>query len=278
MSKKIWIPIAAILLVSLTAGGWLYTRAGAQEPQARLRRLPGALGQVTAVEADQFTLQSRAGQEHTFRFDESTRFTNPEKEELSTADLRTGGWVRVMAARRGEQPRLARAVVILPADFDPEDYAGLRGRVTSVDVSANAFTLEDKDGQATSLKVDANTVYRGQVTALADLQVDMQAQVVTKKQTNGDLLAVTVRAGSVADQRYLGKVTAVGTESFTIQTRKGETLTFQVTAETVYHSRTGLVDSLDDLKAGMPVAVGANDLGDGRYQALRVLAAPGPSK
>jgi hypothetical protein len=165
--------------------------------------LPGALGQVTAIGADQFTLQTRAGQERTFRFDESTRFTNPEKQELSAADLQTGAWVRVVVARRGGQPRLARAVVILPPDFDPQAYA---------------------------------------------------------------------------DRRFLGKITGVEAASFTLQTRTGETLTFQVTAETVFHSRKGTVDSLDDLKAGLPVAVGAKDLGDGRYQALHVLAAPGLTK
>jgi hypothetical protein len=240
-----------------------------------LRWLPGALGQVTAVQADQFTLQTRNGQERTFRYDESTRFTDPDKQELSAADLPTGGWVRVVVARRGGQPRLARVVVILPPDFDPEDYAGQRGRVTGVDLPASAFTLEDKDGRATTLKVDADTIYRGQATALADLQVGMLAQAVTEVQANGDLLAKTVRAGIAADRRFLGKVTTVDAASFTLQTRKGEMLTFQVTAETVFRSRGGLIDSLDDLKAGLPVAVGAGDLGDGQLQALRVLAAPG---
>jgi preprotein translocase subunit YajC len=205
MSKKVWIPIAAILLVALAAGAWLYTDVAAQgrAPLARLRRMPGLLGQVTAVQANQFTLQTRAGQERTFRFDESTRFTNPGKQELSAADLQTGGWVRVVVARRLGQPRLARGVVILSPDFVPQAYA---------------------------------------------------------------------------DRRFLGRVTAVDAVSFTIQTRQGETLTIQVTAETVFRSRGGLIDSLDDLKAGMPVAVGADDLGDGQFQALRVLAAPGLTK
>ncbi len=148
-----------------------------------------------------------------------------------------------------------------PADFDPENYAGVCGCVTGVDLPGSAFTLEDKDGQATTVNVNPDTTYRGQVTGLADLQVGMLAQAITEKQANGDLLAQSVRAGTPADQRFLGKVTAVDADSFTIQTRKGETLTFAVAPETVFLSRKGLVDSLDDLKAGMPVAVGANDLG-----------------
>ena len=276
MSKKIWIPIAAILLVALAVGAWLYTDAAAQAqaPLARLRRPPGALGQVTAIATDQFTIHTRAGQERTFRFDQSTRFTGSNKQELSSEDLQSGGWVRVVVARRGGKPGLARLVVILPAGFDPENYAGVRGCVTGVDLPGSAFTLENKDGQATTVEVNPDTTYRGQVTGLADLQVGMLAQAITEKQANGDLLAKSVRAGTSADQRFLGKVTAVDADSFTIQTRKGETLTFAVAPETVFLSRKGLVDSLDDLKAGMPVAVGANDLGNGQYQAVRVLAAP----
>jgi hypothetical protein len=66
--------------------------------------------------------------------------------------------------------------------------------------------------------------------------------------------------------------------SFTIQTRRGESLTFQVTAETRFRSRRGVVTSLEELKAGMAVAVGAKDLGNSQYQALRVLVAPGLAK
>ena len=62
--------------------------------------------------------------------------------------------------------------------------------------------------------------------------------------------------------------------AFTIQTRRGKSLTFQASAETRFRSRRGRVDSLDDLKPGMPVLVSSKDLGGGRYQALLVLAAP----
>lgn len=361
MSKKFWLPVFAALLLALGVGAWAYVDAAAQGPipQGRQRKLPGALGQVTAVAADQFTVQTKAGQERIIRFDETTRFVDPQKQELSPADLQTGGWVAVVVVRNSGEPPLARAVVILPEDFDPANLAGLRGQVTAVDLAANAFTLESKEGQASTVKVSADTKYLGQVTGLADLQVDMLAQARVEQQANGDMLAKSVRAGFrlvkhagevvsvdpaagqfvlqparqdqqltitvdadtkfrsrdgavqeladlqpgmvvvvsaekqgespllarlvVAgnkedlpefDRRYLGKVTAVGAQSFTIQTRQGESLTFQVTEETHFRSRAGAVAGLDDLKVGMPVVVGANDLGDGQYQALLVLASP----
>jgi preprotein translocase subunit YajC len=365
MSKKVWIPIFAALLFALAAGVWMYTSAAAQGrfPPTERRKLPGALGRVTAVAADQFTIQTRTGQERTFRIDENTRFVDPQKQELSPEDLQTGAWVIVIAARpKGDTP-LARAVVILPEDFDPENWGRVRGRVVQVDVAGNAFSVEGKDGQTTTVKVDANTQYRGQVSNLADLQVGMLAQAVTEEQASGDLLARTVRAGyplvrhagevvSVDptagqfvlktarqgealtitvdaetkfrskdetvqgledlqpgmvvvvsaekrgedvllarlvgagdkedlprfDQRFLGRVTAIEDQSFSVKTRRGETITFQVTEETRFRSRGGVVDGLEDLKQGMPVVVGAKDLGGGQYQALMVLAGPGRIK
>ncbi|OGO39423.1 MAG: hypothetical protein A2W35_13415 [Chloroflexi bacterium RBG_16_57_11] len=276
MSKKFLVPFTIALLLALTAGVWGYSDVAAQAgiPRPRPRRLPGVLGQVTAIEADQFTIQTRAGQERTFRFDETTRFTNPDRQDLSAEDLQTGGWVAVAVVRSGSAPRLARLVIILPEDFDPENWAGVRGKLTGVDVPGNSFTLENKDGQPITVKVDASTKYRGQVTGLAELQVGMLAQAVTEKQPNGDLLAIAVRAGFPADRRFLGKVTAVDADSFTIQTRQAEALTFRVTSETRFLSRRSLVGSLEELKAGMAVAVGAKDLGNGQYQALRVLVAP----
>jgi preprotein translocase subunit YajC len=276
MSKKFLIPVIAALLLALAAGVWTFADASAQDlgPMGRQRKLPRLLGQVTDVAADQFTIQTKAGQERSFRFDETTRFVDPQKQELSAEDLQVGSWVGILVARKSGEPPLARAVIILPADFDPANWAILRGKVTGVDVPGNAFSLEDKDGQVTTLKVDADTKFTGQVGGLADLQVGMHAQARAEKQSTGDLLAKSVRAGMPSDQRFLGKVTAIDEQAFTIQTRKGESITFQVTEETRFRSRKGLVSGLEDLEVGMPVGVGAEDLGNGQYQALVVLAAP----
>jgi preprotein translocase subunit YajC len=276
MSKKILIPILAALLLALGAGVWAYADAAAQEstPRFRQRRLPGVVGQVTTVAGDQFTIQTKAGREVTFRFDETTRFTDPQKQELSPQDMQTGDWVAVIVVRNRAKPPLARAVIILPEDFDPANWASVRGRVTGVDVSGNAFSLEDKDGQATTVKVDENTKYQGQAAGLAELQVGMPVLARTEKQPNGDLLAKSVRTGVAFDQRFMGKVTSIDGQSFTIQTRKGESITFQVTEETVFRSLKGVVDGMEDLEVGMPVAVGAEDLGNSQYQARLVLIAP----
>jgi hypothetical protein len=126
MSKKLLLPVVIALLLALAVGVWGYSAVAAQEgvPRPPLRRLPGVLGQVTAIEADQFTIQTRAGRERTFRFAETTRFTDPERQELSAQDLQTGGWVAVAVARRSGMPPLARLVVILPEDFDPKNWVG----------------------------------------------------------------------------------------------------------------------------------------------------------
>jgi riboflavin synthase alpha subunit len=88
------------------------------------------------------------------------------------------------------------------------------------------------------------------------------------------MLAKSVWASLPSDKRFLGKVTAVNGQSFTIQTRQGKSLTFQVTEETTFRSRRGVVNSLEELKPGMAVAVGAKELANSQYQAFRVLVAP----
>ena len=280
MSKKFILPVVLALLLTLSVGAWGYSNAAAQAdlPQARLHRLPGVLGRVTAIKADRFTIQTRAGQERTFRFAENTRFTNTERLALPAGDLQTGGWVAVAVARRSGEPPLARLVIILPEDFNPENWAVVRGKVTGVDVPGSSFTLENKGGRVTTVKVNTSTKYRGQVTGLGELQVGMLARAVAEKQSNGDLLARAIRAGTLPDQRFLGTVTGLNAQSFTIQTRQGELLTIQVTAETRFLSRRGIVGGLEKLKVGMTVAVGAKDLGNSQYQALRVMAAPGLTK
>ncbi len=370
MSKKLLIPMIAVLVVALLAGVWLTGDALAQgeNPQGRLRRARPALGQVTAVGENQFTVQTRNGESRTFLIDENTRIRSKDAKDLSFSDLQVGRWVGVVAPKdSGEQP-IARLVVLLPEDFDPEQMQGVRGRVTEIDIAAQAFTLEKRQGEAVTLKVDENTRFTGEVTDLAGLEDGMLAGAVTREQENGDLLATLVRAGNPQDRRqnrqagevtsvdesagqftlrtlrndkettfavdentrfrskdgkveslkdlktgmvalvvarpaedgktpvaalvaagdrsdlpkfdkrFAGKVTAVGDQSFTIQTRDGQQITFQVTGDTKFRSKGGQVKGLEDLQAGMITLVGAKELGNGEYQAQVVAAGKLPVK
>jgi hypothetical protein len=77
-------------------------------------------------------------------------------------------------------------------------------------------------------------------------------------------LALAVAAGNPEDRPVLdvkagGKVTAVGSSSFSIQKRNGGSMSFSVSDSTHYIG----ISSLDDLEVGMMAAVGANETDDG---------------
>ena len=358
MFKKILIPLFSAAFIAVFAGAWLVVDAGAQGvgPAGKLRRARPFVGQVTAVDSAQVSIQTLKGEARTFRIDEDTRYRSRDAGEVNLEDVQVDAWIVVVAGRKpgagSSETPLAKAIILLPADFDPSTARPARGKVTAVDAAAGKFTVEGRNSETVTVLVNAETVYRGGVSGLADLKAGMAAFAVTEPQANGDLLARSVRAGfpkvrrvgSVVsvdaaagrfrmeterdgneitvqvnagtvfrsqgnavtglaelqpgmdvlaageeqsgvltasmvaagelpkfDQRFRGKVTAVSKTGFTVQGRDGQTYTLVVDEQTKFRSRGGKVQSLADLKEGMPVFVGAQDPGDGRLLAQTVL-------
>ncbi len=276
MTKKLAIPVIAATLLALLIGVWAYNDASAQGggPLARLRRGRGVLGQVTAVADNQFTLQTRQGETRDFLVDENTRFRSREQSDLSLDDLEVGRWVEVFAPPAPDVTPTARLVILLPEDFDPSKIKGLRGLVESVDLTGNLFKLKDRQGEVSSVAVDEQTVFRGQVKSFSELQAGMAAFAVVETQEDGELLAKAVRAGFPIVRR-IGEIAAVdvAASEFTLKTaRTGEELTFQVDENTRFRSKDDQIAGLDDLQPGMVAAVTARQSPDG---ALALLVAAG---
>jgi hypothetical protein len=282
MSKKILIPIVAVVLVTLLAGAWVSTDALAQGKGqgllARLDRPRAVIGQVMAVSEGQFTIQTKAGVEVTFRVDANTRVRSRDQANLAYEDIRVGLWVGVVAERNtalaGNEKPLARVVILLPEDVDPSNLSTVRGRMVSVDLSGNRFTVEDRQGQKITLSVDADTAYRGEVTNLAGLKEGMAVIVITEKLENGDLLARGVRAGYLP-LRVFGEISAVNTakDEFTLTvSRNSEEVTFEVDPHTLFRSQEGTLKNLNDLKPGMVATVVAKSQAGETYLATLVTA------
>jgi hypothetical protein len=279
MSKKIVFPVIAAVLLSLAAGLAFSSQALAQGagPLGRLLKARPVVGQVTAVGGSGFSIEKKDGTELTFQVDGGTRYRSKDKAELAFADLKTGQWVAVVTGIRPGARDLARLVVTLPEDFDPNQLEGTRGEVVEVNPAANQFTLENPQGQKTVVTVDAETVYLGQIAGLADLQEGMQAGVISKEMAGEGLVARIVRAGDRSDRLAAdlwigGKVVALDQNAFTVENRDGKQYTLQTTGETRMRGRGA--HSLADLKTGMVVLVGVKDLGNGSYQALVVQVIP----
>ena len=144
-------------------------------------------------------------------------------------------------------------------------------------MGGTSLTLETRQGETFTFDVDANTKFLsrdGSVDSLSDVAVGMIAVVSAKQLEDGSYLAVRVAAHERpdVDLKVAGKVSAVDTNSFTVKARSGQLYTFQVDENTHFRSRHGKVNSLEDLKTGMVVGVGAQEMESGQYLALAVVA------
>jgi hypothetical protein len=281
MSKKLYFPIVLALLLSLFAGVFASGAASAAPggPGQRIRQLGRGLAQITEIGDQQITVQRLKGEAVLVRVDENTRYTNRDKEELSFEALQVGQWVRVLPLRdeSGAQPGdgevTAKAIIILPEDFDPEDFSGAGGKVTAIDLAAGEFSLENKEGETLTYATSQETRFAGSLEGLADLELEMVVLVAAEEQADGSLLARVVGSRTPME-KAAGEITAVGADSLTLKLRRsGEEITFKVDENTRFRSKGGELDGLEDVEVGMVGMVMAARQADGDASAARLASA-----
>ena len=265
MFKKIYIPVVLAALVALITGVWVSEKAYALDLSSRRRPQRGAhaIGQVTSISQDQFTLQRPNEDDGSFLVDEHTIFRGFDDSEIEFEDLSTGQWVRVTAVRNEGDGMLARLVVILPEDFDPSEHEGVSGRVSDVDTRVETFTLQTRNSDDVIVTVNEETRYSGGVKNLEDLQNGMLAWAGVKKLDDGNLLALAVRA-RYPIVKLTGRISEVDISAgtFTLHTRRGDKdVTIIVTNETGFRSREGSIETLADLELDMLAFVSAKKPG-----------------
>lgn len=117
------------------------------------------------------------------------------------------------------------------------------------------------------------------MTTLSDLEPGMTALVTAVDTEDNGIVALVVAAGTPGGElrdrifRTTGEITGVipGQETFTVQSREGESITFVTGERTKFRSRDGSVTGIHDLKRGMLTMVGAIKMEDGTNQALVVM-------
>ncbi|MEW6568780.1 MAG: DUF5666 domain-containing protein [Chloroflexota bacterium] len=237
-----------------------------------------AAGEVTAVDAagGTFGLHTRGGEDLTFVVDGDTIFRSPDGSVSGLDDLQPGMLAAVGA--RDEDGALVAIVVVAGnrPERPPRQRAG--GEITSVHPGAGEFSLHTREGADLTFGVSERTRFLsrdGSVNDIHDLHQGMLAVVVYVEREDGTLEALAVGAGNPEDRpqvdvRAAGRIRAVGSDTFSLETRSGETLTFTVDGSTVFRSRDGSVNGLEDLKEGMLAVVGARELGNGNLRAVWV--------
>lgn len=129
------------------------------------------------------------------------------------------------------------------------------GEVTAI--GDEEFTLLTRADVELTVLVDEDTRYLGQLGDFDDLEVGMMVGVAGIRQGEQTLLAKVVGSGPGLRQgkHAHGEVTDVDDDSLTIETRSGDSLTFEVTGETRFFSRNGEVQELSDIEEGDQVMV-----------------------
>jgi hypothetical protein len=243
---------------------------------AKMERLGGRITSIITA-AKQFVMQNRQGEDFTINTDEETLFRG---EATDLASLQEGWLAGALVLKQDDGSLLAQTVRA------GSPILKKAGEITAVDDKAGTLTLKPlRGGEEITFAVDADTRFRsrdGSLKSLADLKVGMVGLVVAKAPLSGAdegthpvaVLVAAIERNKLPkfDQRIGGKIVSVDKSAFTIEARDGKQYTFQVTGDTLFRSRGSLVQKLEDLKAGMIVMVGANELGSGQYQAQLVIA------
>ncbi|MBL7163125.1 MAG: hypothetical protein ISS57_11000 [Anaerolineales bacterium] len=272
MTKKLSIPLLIAFLCAMLISGVVL--AAEDTPQVRGQRI---YGEIVAIADDSFTMQNQNGEQFTYLVDENTSFRSSEIEEPGITDLQVGAKVAVFAPGRVDENPAARLVILLPDEFDPSQWAGVRsrGKITQVDLDASSFVVQTNSGEEQIFLIDETTRFFGQLSGLSDLQTGFEVAVGGVETDDGELLARLVIATEVQNTNvHAGTITEVtpAAGTFTLQTRQGEELIIAVDENTNYNSRAGKIDGLDDLAPDMAAMVYGSPQDDGIFLAARVIA------
>ncbi len=272
MTRKLFIPLTIAVLFAILMSG--VALASDDAPQGRGQNI---YGEVIAIADDSFTIKNQNGDLFTYFVDAATNYRSFEVEEPGFTDLAIGGKIAVIAPGSAEEYPTARLVILLPDDFDPSQWVGVRGRgdVIAIDHAANTFVIQTNSGEEQTYSVDDTTRFFGQLSSLDELQIGTSVGVGGVETDDGGSLArlviglevqnVTLHAGTISEVNPTD-----GT--FTLGTRQGEAWTIAVDENTNFNSRAGEIESVDDLLPDMVAMVYGNSQDDGIFLAARVVA------
>ncbi len=153
------------------------------------------------------------------------------------------------------------------------------GEITAL--GENSITVQTRAGQEITIAVDEHTVYVTPESAItfAELQVGDKIAFEINREGDTPTAHVVIQIPENYDLRQLrqntfqGEVWAIGNDSLTLQTRRGEQVVLHVDGTTAFQSPTGLIQAFGDLQVHMQVGVFAAPQDDGSLHANVLIAA-----
>ena len=272
-----WIRII-LVTAALTLGfvGVAYAEGDAPDNQLRIA------GVILNVDfpGNTFAVRTLSGTDVHVHVTGNTEYRSRDGSVQGFEDLVVDMRIIVVGQERGDGTINASVVFAATPEEVPE-LMRLKGEVGGV--GDRYFTLLTEDGRSLTINVIDRTRFRsrnGEVTTLSDLEPGMVALVTAADTEDNGIVALVVAAGTpggdIRDRvfRTSGEITGVvpGQETFTVQSKEGDSITFVTGERTKFRSRDGSVTGIHDLKRGMFAMVGAIKMEDGTNQALVVLA------
>jgi hypothetical protein len=257
MLKRIYIPLILALVAALTFSNVAYAAADSATAKTYIRRV----GTILSVDTSANTIRvaTTKGERMTFHVNSGTAYRG---NASSFADLATSMKVNITAQETTSGYYLATLVNAINSQVKVK----VKGNVTYV--GSNSFTILGIDGNTYSFTITKNTTFSGyDVTDITGLAVGMTAKVIYTK--SGDLLRALSVVVTAVNVKIDGKVTKIGSSTFTILATDGSTYVFQVTSNTTFTGKG--VDSFSELTKGMKVRVTYTVRDDGTLRAVKVV-------
>jgi hypothetical protein len=269
------------------------TIQASQVAAARAEDLPATVrvvGEISWVSAPEgtFGVQTREGRSLTFLATDQTQFRGRNGQIESIEDIVPGMLAMVLGH---EEDGKWNAMLVAAGYVEDIRERAFRvsGEITGVIPGQDTFSLATRDGETYTFKVGDRTRFRspdGTVTSIHDLKKGMVALVGAIETDEQGNLALLVAAGYPAerperpsiDVRAAGIIRGLSGGALTIETRSGQSVTFQVDKNTVFRSRDGSISAYADLETGMIALVGASKLDDGGLLARWVGAGKPPAR
>ncbi len=260
MFKKSLLAITTALLFVTLFVGFASANEGIDPQVKEKRAVKSLVGKIIDIGDREFTIDTRRG-ELNLLVTEDTVFKNREGDDLSFSDLEVGGYVTGRFAKNDEGQLIAKVVILLPDEFDPNeiDIVRLHGKVEKINLGQNNFDLLTRAGDLLTIQVNDRTKFMGSVGSLKDLEKGMQLTVAATRGEDGNILAKVViggrHDGRPKVRKALGEVTSISGSELSILNREGKTLSFEINAETKFVSRDGSITQASDIEVGQKVYV-----------------------
>lgn len=280
MKRKLsrWMVVLSAGVLALTGAGLAHAEP-AQPPLGRADRR-GALieGEVTAIQGDALTVETRHRGEIAVQTGEYTRFRARDVAGFSLAGIEVGDTIVARGRFTGERTLQAWLVALVPAELADRAH----GKVVAVDGST--ITVEDKDGNTVNVVISANTRFhlRGNPDAsIDDIEVSMALGAAGQFDADGNLVALHVRAGEPRTRRLLkggpiaaGKVSEIVDGEIVLSYPGGSTLAVATDASTIVITRgedEPVLGSLNDVEEGERIVAMGAPSDDGAGLTARVI-------